>query len=79
MDSEEEGQAMKRTTLVSYLAAALLASGIGLSFEDARAQTMADYTAMPPFIATAVPPNVLLLLDNSGSMGNSAYHDAGEG
>ena len=69
---------MKRMTLASYVATALLAMGIGLSLEDARAQTMADYTAMPPFIATAVPPNVLLLLDNSGSMLNSAYHPSGE-
>ena len=69
---------MKRMMLVSYLATALLTGGIVFGFEDAQAQTMADYTAMPPFIATAVPPNVLLLLDNSGSMGNSAYHDSGE-
>src|SRR5688500_2685219 len=69
---------MKRMTLVSSAATALLALGIGLSFDDVRAQTMADYTAMPPFIATAVPPNVLLLMDNSGSMLNSAYHHSGE-
>lgn len=37
------------------------------------AQAMADYTATPPFIADAVPPNVLLLMDNSGSMNNAAY------
>ena len=34
----------------------------------AHAQAMADYTSTPPFIADAVPPNVLLLMDNSGSM-----------
>ena len=45
---------------------------------DARAQAMADYTATPPFIADTVPPNVLLLMDNSGSMDNAAYHESGE-
>ena len=33
----------------------------------AHAQAMADYTSTPPFIADAVPPNVLLLMDNSGA------------
>ena len=42
------------------------------------AQAMADYTATPPFIADTVPPNVLLLMDNSGSMDNAAYHETGE-
>ncbi|MBL8075711.1 MAG: hypothetical protein JNL29_15190, partial [Nitrospira sp.] len=46
--------------------------------QTAYAQNMADYTAMPPFIADAVPPNVLLLMDNSGSMNESAYHRSGE-
>lgn len=45
---------------------------------EAQAQAMADYTSIPPFIADAVPPNVLLLMDNSGSMNSSAYHNANE-
>jgi type IV pilus assembly protein PilY1 len=45
---------------------------------EAHAQAMADYTSTPPFIADAVPPNVLLLMDNSGSMDNSAYHENAE-
>ncbi len=45
---------------------------------ETKAQAMADYTSIPPFIADAVPPNVLLLMDNSGSMNSSAYHDANE-
>ena len=45
---------------------------------DAHAQVMADYTSTPPFVANAVPPNVLLLMDNSGSMNESAFHLAGE-
>ena len=43
---------------------------------EARAQAMADYSATPPFIADTVPPNVLLLMDNSGSMNNAAYQTA---
>lgn len=34
---------------------------------------MADYTAIPPFVPDVVPPNVLLLMDNSGSMNQVAY------
>lgn len=39
-------------------------------------QTLTDYTATPPFIPNAVPPNVLILMDNSGSMNQVAYADA---
>lgn len=34
---------------------------------------MSDYTSTPPFISTSVQPNVLLVLDNSGSMNDAAY------
>ncbi len=43
---------------------------------EATAQVMGDYHSEPPFVADVVPPNVLLLMDNSGSMDNSAYHEA---
>ena len=39
----------------------------------AMAQSMADYTCFPAFTTTAVTPNVLIILDNSGSMNNMAY------
>ena len=35
----------------------------------------ADYSGTPPFISTVVTPNVLIMLDNSGSMGYRAYCD----
>ena len=41
----------------------------------AKAQVIDDYTAYPPFITSGVAPNILLLLDVSGSMQFSAYHD----
>lgn len=37
------------------------------------AAAMGDYCQSPPFISAVVPPNVLLLLDVSGSMGYPAY------
>lgn len=38
-----------------------------------HAQVMSDYCQMPPFLANPVEPNVLLLIDTSGSMGWKAY------
>ena len=57
--------------LLSFLCAMLTPQAV-------RAQLMSDYTAMPPFVSENVPPNVLLLMDNSGSMNDSAYHSSGE-
>lgn len=51
---------------------------VGFVPQAAHAQAMSDYFAMPPFIANAVPPNVLLLMDNSLSMDTSAYHENAE-
>ena len=36
--------------------------------------SMGDYCAKPPFLSTAIEPNVLLLIDVSGSMSWSAYN-----
>jgi type IV pilus assembly protein PilY1 len=35
--------------------------------------TIADYTAYPSFIVNAVPPNIMIILDNSASMKEPAY------
>lgn len=69
---------MKRRGISLYGIIGILLLGSILRLTDAQAQTMADYTAMPPFIASTVPPNILLLMDNSGSMNNSAYHNSNE-
>lgn len=37
-----------------------------------QAQTMDQYYAVPPFVSDQVAPNILLILDNSGSMGGRA-------
>lgn len=46
---------------------------IGLIPYLSHAQVMSDYCQMPPFLANPVEPNVLLLIDTSGSMGWMAY------
>jgi len=38
---------------------------------------MSDYCSTPPFVANAVTPNVLIILDNSGSMLWAAYDNDG--
>lgn len=40
------------------------------------AQTIEDYSAFPPFLGPEVSPNILLLVDNSGSMNHCAYTNA---
>lgn len=39
----------------------------------AEAASMIDYCAIPPYVSQNIPPNVMLLVDNSGSMFNLAY------
>src|SRR4030042_7157500 len=34
---------------------------------------MNDYCIIPPFVAQSIPPNVLIVIDNSGSMCGQAY------
>ncbi len=44
--------------------AAFLSGGLGIT----QAQTMDQYYAVPPFVSDQVAPNIILVLDNSGSM-----------
>jgi len=37
------------------------------------AADMADYCQVPPTVSTIVPPNILLMVDGTGSMGTKAY------
>jgi len=37
--------------------------------------TMYDYTALPPFVDQSVKPNILIMLDNSGSMNEYVYRN----
>ncbi len=41
--------------------------------KSSYAATMNDYCVVPPYVIQDVPPNVMIALDNSGSMFNLAY------
>ncbi|TAJ23409.1 MAG: hypothetical protein EPO64_11275 [Nitrospirae bacterium] len=62
----------RRTITVIAIVTLMLIGGLPWT-SDVHAQVLADYTASPPFTTAAVPPNILLLLDNSGSMNRMAY------
>ncbi len=55
-----------RVAFMSVFVGCLLGPGAVL------AQTMDQYYAVPPFVSDQVAPNILLVLDNSGSMGRRA-------
>ena len=42
---------------------------------DAQVPLMSDYTAYPPFVTSSVAPNILMVLDHSGSMQCPAFHE----
>ncbi len=68
---------MKRISLLllpSLIVLLLLGMIIGTASIQA-ANTNVDYAGVPPFVASAVTPNVLMMLDNSGSMGYRAVCD----
>lgn len=69
---------MGRQHLATRVSAALLFVISLLSGPGAMAQSVSDYTSVPAFISNAVPPNILMIMDNSGSMNESAYHQFGE-
>ncbi len=63
----------KAMLLVCFLVGVLTVLG-----SPVRGQTLADYTAYPPFVPTeddsaSYPPNILLVLDNSPKMNVKAY------
>lgn len=63
---------MKRIILIIGICF-LMSSGPALAaFTE---PSMADYTAMPVFTAQSVRPNIMIVLDNSGSMNEPAYTD----
>ncbi|MCI5120590.1 MAG: hypothetical protein D3908_05250, partial [Candidatus Electrothrix sp. AUS4] len=51
--------------------AVLLFSGVGL------ASVCSDGTSIPPFLSSGAKPNLLMVLDNSGSMLDAAYSKSG--
>lgn len=67
---------MNQLTMKSISIALALAGVVCGTASSAQAQSMTDYQAQPPFISGLVPPNVLILMDNSGSMTNRACEAA---
>jgi type IV pilus assembly protein PilY1 len=51
----------------------LVLAGPTLAAVGPNLATNGDYSAAPPFVSNTVQPNVLILMDNSGSMGLRAY------
>ncbi len=46
-----------------------------LPTKNPEAAVMEDYCVVPPYVIQNVPPNVMVVLDNSGSMLSFAYYD----
>jgi len=63
---------MKRLSSAIVLLLTLIAIGLQVRSDvvDAQLVTNAQYAAVPPFVSSNSTPNVLLFIDNSGSMGN---------
>lgn len=61
-----------------FLLGMLVISALGAAFVayQTRADNInADYSGTPPFVAATVTPNILLIMDNSGSMAKRAFCD----
>lgn len=58
--------------LLLFLVAALFVPA-GNAWSSCVEPTMADYTVYPVFQANVVEPNIMLIVDNSGSMNGAAY------
>ncbi len=66
-----------KTTYTVLLGIFLVLAAFAPGVQTAHAASMSDYCATPPFIGTSVTPNMLMLLDNSGSMEDLNYVDKG--
>ncbi|THI83764.1 MAG: hypothetical protein CAF41_014775 [Nitrospira sp. CG24A] len=59
---------MNRRTIAILASLVAAVTGIVMVPTHSAAQSNADYTAQPQFISNVVTPNIILLMDNSGSM-----------
>ncbi len=66
--AKSQGTAYRMRALLFGLA--LLTTG---PLPLALAQSMGNYCSVPPSVSTSIQPNVLVVLDNSGSMNYTAY------
>ncbi|MDA2911940.1 hypothetical protein MYX04_13560, partial [Nitrospiraceae bacterium AH_259_D15_M11_P09] len=70
---------MTHQTMSVFAILALASAAVLLPPLEANGQSLIDYTAYPEFLASTsgeVPPNILILLDNSQTMNKKAYQDA---
>ncbi|ULA59185.1 MAG: Putative Type IV pilus assembly protein PilY1 [Nitrospira sp.] len=64
---------MNRRTFASLMVlVGSVGAGLCGSGDAAAVVSNADYTAVPPFVSSATTPNIIILMDNSGSMSNRA-------
>jgi hypothetical protein len=71
----EETMKSASRTLVSFGAVAILVSSFWVQPSTVHAGVCSEGTGLPPFLSSGADPNLLLLLDNSGSMLDLAYVD----
>lgn len=71
MREKEEGAMSSRITALRGTVMLALVGCLAAPIA-AQAQTMDQYYAVPPFVADQVAPNIILVLDNSGSMSGLA-------
>ena len=65
----------RRHSFPLILLVALLSAGTLVVPSGTAVAGMTDYCQIPPYVIQNIPPNVLILLDISGSMMNNAYYD----
>lgn len=72
---------MKKKTFITGIISLIIIISIFvyILLQAGYAPSLNDYTAYPPFISQIVPPNVLIILDNSGSMYEFAHKTAETG
>jgi type IV pilus assembly protein PilY1 len=63
---------MSRRTIAMRASLLIALIGMCAASGNSFAQSNADYTAQPQFISNVVTPNILIIMDNSGSMSNRA-------
>ncbi|MBW2302213.1 MAG: hypothetical protein JRF57_00720 [Deltaproteobacteria bacterium] len=64
---------MKKTTILLVISTLFLGLFPGGEPAHSSEPSMSDYTATPIFMTTSITPNILIILDNSGSMNYAAY------
>lgn len=74
--SRNSRRLVRTRPIMGLTACALMAIGIAaLSYQSVFAQSMADYTAVPPFLNQSVPPLVMLAMTPNHRMYFKAYND----